>query len=148
MIYIRMLKAGVLSDGDLNITDEGVPQGNIVSPILSNIFAHYAFDRWFEEVIQSKTRMPVKCIRYFDDIVICCRYRSDAKNILKALRDRFQKVSLKLNVGKTKLVDFSQTSFRKGQKQETFDFLGFSFYHAWSIGGNVTVKLKTSRKRL
>ena len=81
-------------------------------------------------------------------LVICCRYRSDAKDILKALRDRLQKVSLKLNVAKTKLVDFSQTSFRKGQRQETFDFLGFSFYLAWSVGGNVTVKLKTSRKRL
>ena len=145
---IRMLKAGVLSDGDLMKTDEGVPQGNVVSPILSNIFAHYAFDRWFEEVIQPKTRMPVKCIRYCDDIVICCRDRSDAKDILKALRDRLQRVSLKLNVAKTKLVDFSQKSFRKGQRQETFDFLGFSFYLTWSVGGNVTVKLKTSRKRL
>jgi len=55
---------------------------------------------------EPKTRMPVKCIRYCDDTVICCRYRSDAKDILKVFRGRLQKVFLKLNDAKTKLVRF------------------------------------------
>lgn len=78
---IRMFKAGVLGDGDLKVTDEGVPQGSICSPILANIFAHHVIDKWVEEMIQPHLKGRVKLFRYADDAVICCQYESDAKAV-------------------------------------------------------------------
>jgi group II intron reverse transcriptase/maturase len=80
---IRMLKAGVLSEGELTVSDEGVPQGSICSPILANIFAHYVIDEWFEEVVKKHCTGKVELYRYADDAVICCQYERDAKRILR-----------------------------------------------------------------
>jgi len=75
MRYVkRMFKAGVLSEGELTVSEEGVPQGSICSPILSNIFAHYVIDEWFEEVVKRHCRGRVELFRYCDDIVICSQY--------------------------------------------------------------------------
>ena len=73
---VRMLKSGILSEGELRVTDEGTPQGSIVSPILSNIFAHYALDKWFKEVVENCCHRMVKMYRYADD---CARRRSPFK---------------------------------------------------------------------
>jgi RNA-directed DNA polymerase len=146
---VRMLKAGVLRDGDLQITEEGSPQGSIASPILSNIFGHYAIDCWFEDTVKAHCRGQIAMFRYCDDIVICCQYRSDATRIRRALEGRLQKFSLTLNPTKTRIVDFDRRAFGRGVKQGTFDFLGFTFYLAHTRHkGNVTAKLKTSRHRL
>lgn len=145
---VRMLKAGLLSDGELKMTDEGSPQGNVASPILSNIYAHYVIDCWFEDVVKKHTAKPVALFRYADDVIICCDDASDAARIKTALEGRLSKYSLELNLEKTKMVAFNKRAFAKGIGQETFDFLGFSFYLAYSRKGNVTVKLKTSRQRM
>jgi RNA-directed DNA polymerase len=144
---IRMLKAGILSDGELRKTDEGSPQGSVVSPILSNIFAHYAIDVWFETVVKKYSKGKIALFRYCDDIVVCCEYRSDADRIMKSLKGRLDRFSLKLNEDKTKVVPFKKRNFDKGIKQGTFDFLGFKFYIARSRKGGVTVKLRTNSKR-
>jgi retron-type reverse transcriptase len=66
--YIRrMFKAGVLSNGDLTVTDEGVPQGSICSPILANIYAHYALDDWFNRIVKNHCKGRVEIFRYADD---------------------------------------------------------------------------------
>jgi len=145
---VRMLKAGVLSDGELRITDEGSPQGNVASPVLSNIFGHYVIDCWFEDVVKLHVKGPVELFRYCDDMVICCRYAADANRITKALEGRLSKFKLELNLEKTKSVSFSKRLFDGGKDQGTFDFLGFTFYLARTRKGFVTVKVKTSRKRL
>jgi len=145
---VRMLKAGILSDGELRVTEEGSPQGNVSSPILSNIYGHYVIDCWFEDVVKKHALKPVKLFRYCDDIVICCDDAQDAERIKRALKGRLEKYSLELNLEKTRTVAFNKRAFERGEKQGTFDFLGFTFYLAHSRGGNVTVKLKTSRKRL
>ena len=145
---VRMLKAGILSDGELQMTEEGSPQGNVASPILSNIYGHFVIDSWFEDVVKSHCIGRVELFRYCDDMVICCQLRTDADRIFKALEGRLAKAALSLNLDKTRLVSFDRKAFCRGEQQDSFDFLGFTFYLARTKSGGVTAKLKTSRKRL
>lgn len=148
MRYInRMLKAGVLMEGELTMSDEGVPQGSCCSPVLSNIVAHYVIDEWIEDTVKPLMKGTVKAFRYADDLVICCRYEEDALRVRKALGKRLDKYKLKLNEEKTKMVSFSKSKVRRGIKQEAFDFLGFTFYLGRSRRGAIIPKVKTSGKR-
>ena len=144
----RMLKSGVLTEGELTASEEGVPQGSICSPILANIFAHYVIDEWFCAVVKKHCRGKVELFRYTDDIVICSQYAWDAKRILRALVKRLEKYGLKLNEEKTRLVFFSKRAYRQGTKQGSFDFLGFTFYIGRSRKGVPIPKVKSSGKRL
>jgi RNA-directed DNA polymerase len=145
----RLHKSGVLSEGVLRRPEEGVVQGSLSSPILANIYAHYAIDEWMEEVVKRHCRGKVELFRYCDDAVICCETESDAQRIKQALIKRLAKFELKLNEEKTKLVSFSKRGYQHGKKQGAFDFLGFTFY----LGKNRTgmkslVKVKSSGKRV
>ena len=142
---VRMLKSGVLAEGELRMSDEGTPQGSICSPILSNIFAHYAIDQWFESSVLPRIDKGAFMIRYCDDLVIGCSKR-DADRIVSALNGRMKRFSLVLNAEKTKVVDFNK-HLSLTSKQGNFDFLGFSFYIGKSKNGFPTVKLKTSSKK-
>lgn len=145
----RMLKAGILSEGEMILSDEGVPQGSVCSPILSNIFAHYVLDEWIEETVKAHCKGRIELIRYCDDAVICCRHKRDAERIKEALAKRLAKYKLKLNEEKTKMVNFSKQAYiSKERKQESFDFLGFTFYWGLSRNGKALPKLKSSGKRL
>jgi group II intron reverse transcriptase/maturase len=144
---IRMFKAGVLSDGDLRMTEEGVPQGSVCSPVMSNIYAHYVLDTWIEDIVQPKCRGIVKLFRYADDAIICCEREIDAKRILEVLEKRLAKFKLKLNKDKTKVVPFAVAKARQGISQGSFDFLGFTFYFGKSRQGKWIPKLKTAKKR-
>ncbi len=144
----RMIKAGVLLEQELTVSDEGVPQGSLCSPVLANIYAHYVLDTWFQFVVKKHCRGRVELFRYADDAVICCRDCNDAERIKVALIKRLAKFKLKLNEDKTKLVSFSKAKRRNGYKQGAFDFLGFTFYLGRSRKGNVIPKVKTSGKRL
>ena len=135
----RMLISGILGEKGFRVSEEGTPQGSMVSPILANIYAHYVIDCWFEDVVKEKVKGSVEMFRYCDDIVICCRYRSDAERVVEALNGRLKKYSLMLNEEKTRLVSFSKKAFAGGVKHGTFDFLGFTFYLAQSRKGNVIV---------
>ena len=145
---IRMFKAGVLSDGDLIISDFGVPQGSICSPILSNIFAHKVLDEWVEQIIQSQCTGKVKLFRYADDAIICIEKELDAIRIRKTLPKRLAKYKLVLNEEKTKMVNFSREKVQRGIPQGTFDFLGFTFYWGKTRNGKIIPKLKTSSKTI
>jgi len=148
MRYIsRMFTAGVLADGELLMSDEGVVQGSCVSPVFSNIMAHYVIDLWLEETVKPLMRGNIKVIRYADDMVICCRYEEDARRIKTVLAKRLSKYNLALNEEKTKMVNFSMSKSKRGIKQETFEFLGFCFYLGKSRNGVTIPKLKTSGKR-
>jgi RNA-directed DNA polymerase len=149
MRYIhRMFKAGVLKDNELTVSDEGVMQGSICSPVLSNIYAHYVLDNWFEKVVKKHCKGKVELFRYCDDGVICCQFKTDAERIRRALSKRLAKFNLRLNEDKTHCVSFAKQKQCQGNKQGTFDFLGFTFYLSKSRQGVVIPKVKTSRKRL
>lgn len=141
---IRMFKSGVLSNGELSISDEGVPQGSMCSPVLANIFAHHVIDEWFEEVVKIHCSGKVALFRYCDDAVICCQTAYDADRIRQALSGRLSKYRLSLNEEKTKLVEFA----KPGGKGKVFDFLGFTFYWGKSRNGRPIPKVKTSGKRI
>ena len=145
---VRMFKAGVLSDGELKVSPEGVPQGSICSPILANLYAHHVIDVWIQDIIKPRLKGKVRLFRYCDDAIICCTCVEDATKIRKALTKRLERFNLKLNEEKTKMVPFSKRKAGIGERQGTFDFLGFTFYLGKSLHGRIVPKLKTIRKRL
>ena len=143
----RMFKSGVLAEGELRVSDEGVVQGSLCSPILANIFAHYVIDVWLEEVVKPHCANKAEWFRYADDLVICCETEHDALRIRKGLGGRLVRYKLSLNEKKTRLIDFRRP--RNGQpRPEVFDFLGFTFYWGKSRRGVPLPKVKTSGKRL
>jgi RNA-directed DNA polymerase len=145
----RMLKTGVLTQGELVISEEGTAQGSICSPILANIFAHYVLDQWIEETVKAHCKGKVELFRYCDDAVICCQYKQDAERVHRSLVKRLAKYRLKLNEEKTRLVAFSREAYIRQQgKQENFDFLGFNFYWGRTRNLRAVPKIRTSSKRM
>lgn len=124
VLYVkRWLAADLqLPDGTLQARDRGTPQGSAVSPVLANLFMHYAFDRWLTEQFPA-----VRFERYADDAVIHCRSRALAEQVLTALHERMAEVGLELHPDKTKIV-YCKDSKRRGDYEHTsFTFLGFTF---------------------
>ena len=145
---VRMFKAGVLADGDLTVSDEGVVQGSPVSPTIANIFAHYVLDMWVAEVVKAHCKGRVDLWRYADDAVICCQYNEDAVRVRSALSKRLAKYKLKLNEDKTTSVPFSKSAYKQGKAQGVFNFLGFTFYWGRSRKGAAIPKVKTCGKTM
>jgi RNA-directed DNA polymerase len=145
---VRMFKAGYLSNGELRVIEEGVAQGSICSPILSNIFAHEVLDRWVEEIVKKHCRGKIELFRYCDDAVLCCQYETDAERVREALGKRLAKYKLKINEDKTKMVKFSKSGYEQENKSGTFDYLGFTYYWGRSRQGAAIPKVKSSGKRL
>lgn len=143
----RLLKAGILSRGELRMNEEGTVQGSCTSPVLANIVAHYVIDIWLEETVAPLMNGPIRAFRYADDLVICFRFQKDANRVKAVLGKRLEKYKLKLNEDKTKMVSFSKSAMQQGVKQEAFNFLGFTFYLGRSKRGAVIPKLKTEGKR-
>ena len=143
-----MFKAGILAEGELTYDDEGVVQGSACSPILANVFAHEIIDEWIEEVVKPRCAGSVRMTRYADDIVICCGNSRDAERIKLTLGKRLAKYKLRMNEEKTKFVKFSKRKQQQGEDQETFDFLGFTFYLGKSRRGKIVPKVKTRGKTL
>lgn len=94
-----------------------------------------------------RARGEVALYRYCDDFVICCELGEDADRIICALQGRMERFSLKLNLEKTKRINFSRSRMQNGEKQGTFDFLGLTFYWGKSRKGYWIPKVKTSKKR-
>ncbi len=140
---VRMFKAGVLADGELTVSDEGVVQGSPASPTIANIFAHYVLDMWVAEVVKAHCKGRVDLWRYADDAVICCQYNEDAVRVRSALSKRLAKYKLKLNEDKTTSVSFSRSAYKQGKAQGVFNFLGFTFYWGCSRKGAPIPKVKT-----
>jgi group II intron reverse transcriptase/maturase len=101
---------------------KGTPQGGVISPLLANLYLHYALDQWLEQYHPS-----VSFVRYADDMVLHCKTEKEAQELLKALRERLMEMRLRLNEAKTKIV-YCKDYRRKGKyEQVQFGFLGFSF---------------------
>jgi RNA-directed DNA polymerase len=124
ILYIeRWLKAPFqMQDGSLVERTMGTPQGGVVSPVLANLFMHYAFDEWMR---REHPNNP--WARYADDAVIHCRTQKEAKSLLIDLGERFKQCKLELNTEKTRIV-YCKDDDRKGNYPVTsFDFLGYTF---------------------
>ena len=123
-LYIeRWLRAPVqMSDGTQEERTKGTPQGGVVSPLLANLFMHYAFDVWLQREFP---QAPFE--RYADDAVVHCKSEVEAETVLEALRRRLGDCGLELHPIKTKIV-YCQDSDRRGKYEHIkFDFLGYTF---------------------
>jgi group II intron reverse transcriptase/maturase len=149
----KWLKAGVLEDGKKIIAKKGTPQGGSISPLLANIYLHYALDLWVAQWRKQRADGDVIIVRYADDFAVGFQYHDDAKRFQQELKERLQKFNLELNEEKTRLIEFgrfaSQNRNRRGQgKPETFDFLGFTHICGKSRNGRFAVKRYTARKKM
>jgi len=143
----KWLNAGVLEGGAVVRSDRGTPQGGVISPVLANIYLHYAVDEWFENEVKPRMRGRAFMVRYADDIVMVFEDEDDARRVAEVLPHRLARFKLELSPEKTRLVYFG----RPGGGSEppgTFDFLGFTLFWGISRKGWKTIRWKTSRKRI
>jgi len=149
----RFLKSGVLEEGKIYASEEGVPQGGSISPILSNIYLHYVLDIWFEKGFRRVCTGPARLIRYADDFVVCFATQQDAERFCRELGIRLAKFGLEVEPTKTKVLAFGPDAARRARqegkkKPETFDFLGFTHYCSRTRKGKrFRMKRVTARKK-
>jgi RNA-directed DNA polymerase len=124
LLYVeRWLKAPLqLEDGTLKQRDLGSPQGSAISPVLANIFLHYALDLWLGREFPA-----VAFERYADDVILHCKSKQQAQIVLDAIIKRLAAVGLELNLDKTRIVYCKDANRRGSHEHERFDFLGYTF---------------------
>ena len=148
----RFLKAGVMENGNLTASEQGTPQGGIVSPLLANIYLHFVLDLWFEKIFRKSSSCFMELIRYCDDFVVCFESEKDAIRFQVELRNRLSKFKLEVAEDKTRLIEFGKYCWKrhkqKGTKGATFNFLGFTHYMGTSRGGFYVPGHKTSKENL
>jgi len=148
----KWINTGVIDEGRLLVSETGTGQGQIISPLLANVYLHHVLDEWIEHDVKPRLLGKVFVIRYADDAVLCFQYREDAEKVLQVLPKRFERYGLTLHPEKTRLVAFGREALarasRTGTKTETFDFLGFTHKCARSRRGKFTVHIRTMKKRL
>ena len=149
----RFLKAGVMIEGQRFDTEDGVPQGASLSPLLANVYLHYVLDQWFERDVKPRLRGESYLIRYADDFIVGFELESDAVRYQTVLPKRLARFSLSVAEDKTKLIRFGRFARRDCQRRsegapQTFDFLGFTHYCGTSRAGRFKLKRKTSTKKL
>jgi len=149
----KWLHAGVLEEGKVTRSELGTVQGGSISPLLANIYLHYALDLWVQQWRQRHARGEVIMVRYADDWVAGFQYRDDAERFQRAVVQRLGQFGLKLHADKTRLIEFGRFAqdnrSRAGQgKPQTFDFLGFTHCCGKSRTGKFAVIRLTSAKRM
>ncbi|MGH2375436.1 MAG: reverse transcriptase domain-containing protein [bacterium] len=127
--------------------------GGVISPLLANVYLHYAFDLWAQRWRKTQTRGDVIVVRYADDLIVGFQHRAEAERFLAELRERFTKFGLELHPEKTRLLEFGPFAADNRQraglgKPETFNFLGFTHICGKKRNGRFTVVRQTIRKRV
>jgi group II intron reverse transcriptase/maturase len=149
----KWLRAGVLEDGVVTIEEKGTGQGSVISPMLANVYLHYAIDLWAERWRRREATGDMIMVRYADDIIVGFQHESDARRFWDAMRERLRKFSLTLHPDKTRLIAFgrfaAQNRAKRGLgKPETFKFLGFVFICGKSRRGDFQIRRKSRRDRM
>jgi RNA-directed DNA polymerase len=149
----KWLKAGILEDGVVSVSDRGTGQGSVISPLLANIYLHYALDLWAVRWRQREATGDMIIVRYADDFIVGFQHESDARRFLSEMRERLQKFALTLHPEKTRLIEFGRFAAERRKrrglgKPETFNFLGFTFICGKTRAGKFQIKRKTRRDRM
>ena len=139
----RFLIAGVMEDGKYFESEQGTPQGGLISPILANVYLHYVLDLWFMH-IKKNYKGEMYLVRYADDFVVLFQYEQEAQRFYKELVERLAKFGLEVATDKTRIIPFGR--FKGGK--DKFDFLGFEFHNDKTINGKYRTNIITSRKKL
>jgi len=153
-LILKWLRTGVSEEGVWSKTKVGTPQGAVASPLLANVYLHYAFDLWVEHWRKHCATGDVIVVRYADDIVMGFEHRHEAERFLQEWKNRLQKFGLELHPDKTRLIEFGRNAAENrkrggASKPEGFDFLGFTHLCGKTRKtGRFIVKRKTIRKRL
>ena len=149
----KWLKAGVLEEGVVSVSARGTGQGAVISPLLANVYLHYALDLWAERWRRREATGDMIIVRYADDFIVGFQHEADARRFWNDMRKRFEGFSLSLNPDKTRLIEFGRfAAERRAQrglgKPETFNFLGFTFICERNSRGQFLVKRITRRDRM
>lgn len=148
----KYLKAGIMDKGKYVATEEGSAQGNIISPVLANIYMHFVLVLWYKEVIEKRAEGENFLVVYADDFIAGFQYQRESQAYYEALKKRMSKFGLELESSKSEIIKFGKFAEQNrkalGQgKPETFDFLGFTFYCSRTRQGKPCIKVKTSKKK-
>jgi group II intron reverse transcriptase/maturase len=150
----KWLRAGVSEEGEWSRTEAGTPQGAVISPLLSNIYLHYALDQWVSEWRKKEAIGEVIIVRYGDDFVMGFQYRHEAERFSEEMKERFAQYGLEIHGEKTRLIEFGRFAeanrAERGEgKPETFDFLGLTHICSRTRKDNrFTIRRKTIARRL
>ena len=149
----KWLKAGVMENGVVTVSDRGTGQGSVISPLLANIYLHYALDLWTVRWRQREDTGDMIFVRYADDFIVGFQHESDARRFLDEMRERLRKFALSLHPEKTRLIEFGRFAAERRQrrglgKPETFNFLGFTFICGKTRAGKFQIKRKTRADRM
>src|SRR5882757_4989910 len=149
----KWLKAGVLEDGELSVSETGTPQGAVASPLFANVYLHYVFDLWANRWRRKEAKGNVIIVRYADDIVVGFEHEADARRFWDAMRLRLEEFSLELHPDKTRLLEFGRYAAVNRQSRargrpEIFTFLGFIFICGRSRRGAFQLQRKTRGDRM
>jgi RNA-directed DNA polymerase len=149
----KWLKAGVLEDGAVMVSETGTGQGPVISPLLANVYLHYVFDLWAQRWRRREATGDMIVVRYADDLIVGFEHETDAHRFRAAMRVRLQEFSLSLHSDKTRLFEFGRhAAARRAQrglgKPETFDFPGLHLRLRQEPSGRFLVERKTRRDRM
>ena len=153
-LIAKWLTAGVLEDGRMIETEEGTPQGAVISPLLANIYLHHVYDQWVHQWRQRCATGDVIVVRYADDSIVGFEHRHEAEQFLADLKERLARFGLNLHPEKTRLIEFGRYAIANRRarglgKPETFDFLGFKHYCGTRRdGGGFVLGRKPMAKRM
>jgi RNA-directed DNA polymerase len=148
----KWLNSGVVEGLDLSYSDEGTPQGGVISPLLANIYLHTVFDKWFVREVTPRLSAKAVPVRFADDIAVLFGRKSDAEQFLRDLTARFAQFGLMLHPEKTRLVPFRRPDLVDDDRDRpgrpgSFNLLGFTHHWGVSRRGKWTVRQRTARDR-
>lgn len=141
----QWLRAGIVDGKSMQRNTKGTQQGNIISPLMCNVYMHYVLDRWMDKTIRPLLKGESFIIRYADDFVIGFEYEEDARRVKQTLPKRMGKYGLTVHPEKSHLFEFVPENT---SKRSTLDFLGFTHYWTKSQRGNNIIKRRTGKKGL
>jgi group II intron reverse transcriptase/maturase len=149
----KWLKAGILEDGVVTVSDRGTGQGSVISPLLANVYLHYALDLWAVRWRRREATGDMIIVRYADDFIIGFQHESDARRFLDEMCKRLGEFALSLHPEKTRLIEFGRFAAERRRrrglgKPETFNFLGFTFICGKTRAGKFQIKRKTRGDRM
>lgn len=142
----KCMHVGVLDGAEYSVPEDGTTQGSVLSPLLGNIFLHYALDVWFENEVKPRLRGAAHLIRYADDVAIAFEFEDDARRVLEVLPKRVKRFGLTLHPQKTRLLPFGRPAGKQRRREPgSFDLLGFTLYWKRTRKGRWEMAFKTRR---